>query len=77
MMCRLFAGLLIHAPLLREFDYYIRVDGGDSWWVDEERGHDTRHDEIVGRMGRQPGPLPKASGENFCSECFLYRRVES
>lgn len=32
MMCRLFSGLLFHAPVMREFDYYIRVDGGDSRW---------------------------------------------
>ena len=24
------AGLIFHAPLLREFDYYMRMDGGDS-----------------------------------------------
>ena len=29
-MCRLFGGLIFHAPLLRHFQYYLRVDGGDS-----------------------------------------------
>ena len=29
-MCRFFAGLIHHAPLLRELDYYMRLDGGDS-----------------------------------------------
>lgn len=30
MMCRFFGGLIFHAPLMREFDYYMRLDGGDS-----------------------------------------------
>ena len=30
MMCRFFSGLVHHAPLLREVDYYMRLDGGDS-----------------------------------------------
>ena len=30
MMCRFFSGLIHHAPLLREMDYYMRLDGGDS-----------------------------------------------
>ena len=30
MMCRLFGGLIFHSPLMREFDYYMRLDGGDS-----------------------------------------------
>ena len=30
MMCRFFGGLIFHSPLVREFEYYWRVDGGDS-----------------------------------------------
>jgi hypothetical protein len=29
-MCRFFSGLIFHAPLLNEFDYFLRLDGGDS-----------------------------------------------
>ncbi|GMH87599.1 hypothetical protein TL16_g10909 [Triparma laevis f. inornata] len=29
-MCRFFGGLIFHSPLVREFDYYWRLDGGDS-----------------------------------------------
>lgn len=29
-MCRFYGGLVFHSPLVREFDYYWRVDGGDS-----------------------------------------------
>ena len=29
-MCRFFAGLIFHSPLMREFDFYMRLDGGDS-----------------------------------------------
>ncbi len=29
-MCRFFGGLIFHAPVMRKFDYYLRVDGGDS-----------------------------------------------
>mgnify|MGYP001987381980 CR=1 FL=1 len=35
LMCRFFAGLIHHAPLLRELDYYMRLDGGN---VTHERG---------------------------------------
>eukprot|EP00519_Triparma_laevis_P003987 CAMPEP_0182502192 /NCGR_PEP_ID=MMETSP1321-20130603/12968_1 /TAXON_ID=91990 /ORGANISM="Bolidomonas sp., Strain RCC1657" /LENGTH=468 /DNA_ID=CAMNT_0024707027 /DNA_START=39 /DNA_END=1445 /DNA_ORIENTATION=- len=29
-MCRFFGGIIFHSPLVREFDYYWRLDGGDS-----------------------------------------------
>ena len=29
-MCRFYSGLIFHSPLLNEFDYYMRLDGGDS-----------------------------------------------
>ncbi|EOD30697.1 hypothetical protein EMIHUDRAFT_232500 [Emiliania huxleyi CCMP1516] len=29
-MCRFFAGIIFHAPVMREFDFYLRIDGGDS-----------------------------------------------
>jgi hypothetical protein len=29
-MCRFYGGLVFNSPLVREFDYYWRVDGGDS-----------------------------------------------
>lgn len=29
-MCRFFAGLIMWSPLVHEFDWYLRVDGGDS-----------------------------------------------
>lgn len=30
MMCRFYAGLIMWSPLMVEFDWYLRVDGGDS-----------------------------------------------
>mmetsp|Transcript_5659 Transcript_5659/g.7033 ORF Transcript_5659/g.7033 Transcript_5659/m.7033 type:complete len:458 (-) Transcript_5659:154-1527(-) len=29
-MCRFYSGLIFHAPILRLFDWYMRLDGGDS-----------------------------------------------
>ena len=29
-MCRFFAGLIFHCPMMREYDYYMRLDGGTS-----------------------------------------------
>ena len=29
-MCRFYAGLVFYAPVLRKFDWYMRLDGGDS-----------------------------------------------
>jgi len=46
-MCRFFGGLLPYAPLIREFDYYVRVDGGDS------RIDDVKEDIFVRMQTKQ------------------------
>lgn len=61
-MCRFFAGLVFYAPVLRKFDWFMRLDGGDSrlgpTFVDPFRLL-SKHGQVYGFLKYAGYPSPQ------------------